>query len=848
MEFKRQHKSCFHFFRNERLAELSSSSLSYHQIIFHSHRCSLGIHKTLQPIRVCLYDMVSVALLQVALEHADKALIAVSEEGSIIFANTSASDLFGFAGSELQGQNFDILICPSFRSAHIDYVGRLFSTALSEHHSTVHAVRKDLSEFTCAIDVLLAIDHEALCVVREVISQKESPQELRQRETTKATERVRSDFLARMGHELRTPLNAVLGTVESLLEPSDKHTYDSTVPQDPTLSGGQIRALHTIRIASESLLSLIVDILDFSAMNSDHGPAVQFTDFTLIEVIMEALRIASATNSLPHPGVILFVDPRLALQVRTDPVILSHVIIKIVSNILNFTSARETITMRIEEGSPEELQQMHIDLIPAPDCPISSVVIRMFDGGVFANSSASWAIGIPTSRQERELGLSRIIVERAIRSLGGDFRCVPPSDPSQKSEVVFFFPVAIPFRAFPRTWAELAQPVCGAHIVLLDADPVKHRAISEQLMAWKLRVSSVLDLPSMKNVIDKLDFRSCVALHVLEPVSKEEGQSDLLKTIMDEGASAASSARGILWTVPHAFDVSRLERPMTKSERTVPNPINPAELLNTITEILGLPSPSNDANSQKPTSFISPAPFPDTVHIARRSRVLVVDDNPVNLRVATVLLERRGCVVQNASNGLEAVKLLSSELFDLVFMDCEMPEMDGFEATRKIRAAETSWEHTPIIALSAHALESDRVRCLQCGMDDFISKPLNPQILTCVLARWSAPVHPVLLEQCSFRMDSGDQHNSLARLLSEIVFPFQENGAGNQKQEWESLGSRVEVLREAARVVGAQRLTNRCSWLLKALKGNDEQAKNLALDDLNYEALVIRDFAFLPKA
>jgi CheY-like chemotaxis protein len=428
-----------------------------------------------------------------------------------------------------------------------------------------------------------------------------------------------------------------------------------------------------------------------------------------------------------------------------------------------------------------------------------------------------------TSQRDADIGRVRVIGQQSFRRLGGYLKHSAASS-HKPSEILLYLPMGVPHATPPLTWSELAKPACGTHVVLLDIDPVKRKAVVDQLEAWGFRVSCVLDAHGLKTLVDEAVPRSFITLHVLEPLSSDTVAD--VKQTLDDTSSAAKSAKGIVWTVPDFIDVDSTGHPKGELEHTIRNVTNPADLLGIILEIM---QPTAEQRALDPAAVLNASVQADLC----LGHVLIVDDNPINLRVEKSMVEKRGYRVDVAYNGKEALEILATRPYDIVLMDCEMPIMDGFTATRHFRANERAWERTPIVAVSAHALEEDRKRCLDCGMDDFMSKPVSSVTLASVFARWSTPGQRI---RHLSQLEDTDQMN----MLHELAVLAEADRSCTSSSQFREL---LTALQHAANLLGAQRMSTRCSWVLSSLATNDVDQQRHALADLDHEARALRILA-----
>ncbi|QIN82318.1 PAS domain S-box protein [Rubrobacter tropicus] len=764
-------------------------------------------------------------------ETAQDAIITMTSDGRVRSFNPAAQRTFGYDANEVVGQPLSVLMPARFRGSHEAgfrrYLGGGEAHVVGMGPVALAGLRKNGEEFPLELSIgEMREDGDILFtgIIRDTTERKRYEEELEvARDAAEEASRAKSDFLANMSHEIRTPMNGIIGMTELLL--------------DTGLDEEQREYAKTVATSAENLLVIINDILDFSKIEAGKV-SLEELDFDLRATVEDVVGMLAGRAQEKGLEMINFVEYDVPTNLTGDPFRLRQVLTNLLGNAIKFTEEGEVV---VRTSLVEETPKGATVRISVQDTGIGMTEEqrgRLFQS--FSQADAS------TTRRYGGTGLGLAISKRLVELMGGEIGV--QSEPGAGSTFHFSLPLGKQDDSSAPAPGVGFEPreLRGLRVLIVDDNATNRRILEKQTASWGMESCSVDGGPA--------------ALEELRVAASRGRHYDLALLDMQmpgmDGVQLARRVRAtpdlpaprlvMLTSIGQRGDGEEARRAGIEAYLT--KPVKQSELRGAILAVMDL---ARDADGAAERPLVTRHTLRENAAFSR-SRVLLAEDNPINRKVATLMLENLGYRVDVVPDGCRAVEAVSKGEYAAVLMDVQMPELDGYEATAAIRNLQGEKRRTPIIAMTANAMAGDREKALSAGMDDYVSKPVKTEDLDAVLERWTRPpaergespppepdgrsvLDDAVLENLRSLQEEGDPD-----LLTELVEVFEEDtpprlATLREALEREDAGTverAAHTLKGSSGNLGATRMSETARLLEEAGRDSDLSTAPALLDRL----------------
>lgn len=649
-------------------------------------------------------------MLEMAVQQVGDGIAVTDLDGQIKFANQAWAQMHGYTSGELNKKNITLFHANSQQGREVTEFYKI-AEKRGAHSGQIFQQRKDGTLFPTVLTASVLKDENGnafglVSAAHDITLQKQKEAELKAAKTAAESANVaKSEFLANMSHEIRTPLNGVMGVLNLL--------FDTELDQE------QFNLVEIGKRSSDGLLTVITDILDFSKIEAGKLD-IEIIDFNFRNTIEEVVELPAMQAHHKELEFIYEVHPDVPSLLKGDPGRLRQIIINLTNNAIKFTSKGE-ISLRINRTKEtDDTVNLRFEVRDTGIGIAEDRIAAVFES--FQQSDSS------TTRMYGGTGLGLTISQKLVELMNG--RIGVKSILGKGS--TFWFTVVLEKQSGKKESLPIApEDVRGKRFLIVDDNETNLKILKDYMEAWGCGCDTALS--------------GNVALSLIHAVGKVDAPfdaiiTDMLMPVMD-GAELGRQIKNIpshkdcklimLTSIGLRGDAVRMKK--IGFDAYLSKPIRRSELFNCLISTISTSIPQASHGSAR--ELITRHSLSDAVR--SNTRILIAEDNSINMKVATHMLEKFGFKVDGATNGKEAISALASAEYDLVLMDLQMPEMDGLEASQKIREGQFHVRNpdVPIIALTANAMKGDRERCLAAGMNDYVSKPINPKNLLATIEK-----------------------------------------------------------------------------------------------------------------
>jgi two-component system, sensor histidine kinase and response regulator len=659
--------------------------------------------------------------IRTILENIPDVIYFKDRESRFIAASRSAAEKHGLKLPDLIGKSDFELFANSFASVGKTEEQQVIETGLPIISKLVKETWPDGRE-TWSLNSKMPLRDEGGRIIgifgigKDVTQLKKTETELsKARDAALESSRTKGEFLANMSHEIRTPMNGVIGMTGLLL--------------DTELTPIQREFSETIRNSADSLLTIINDILDFSKIEAGKL-AFELLDFDLVETVEGALDMFAERARFKSIELACQIPGDIPRRLRGDPGRLRQVITNLVGNAIKFTETGEVVLRVAREKETETHVEIGFSIKDTGVGIPLEVQEKLFQAFTQADTS--------TTRKFGGTGLGLAISKQLVEMMGGQIGV--RSEPGKGSTFWFSARFEKQSGTAESSPSIYVRDLFDLRVLVVDDNATNRQILRHQLFAWKMQKGSAAGgFEALELLRAAVADKKPYDLALLDMQMPEMDGMTLARTIKAD--PSISSTRLIILT-SMGYMHTQEELKAAGIAAYLIKPVKQSKLFDCLVNVLGH-ADTERALGESAEDLTPASVTADLIHL-RNARILIAEDNIVNQKVAVAQLKKLGFTVDAVANGNEVLSSLKEIPYDIIFMDCQMPEMDGYEASRLIRQAERAENANGkapvhIVAMTANAMAGEREKCLAAGMDDYLSKPVRGSELQAALVRWKLP-------------------------------------------------------------------------------------------------------------
>ncbi len=662
---------------------------------------------------------------EMILNSAGEGIYGFNKQGIINFANPEAGEFLGLSTDEILGKHYHQII------HHTNNEKKLYNPGESPIDKALvagGACKENNEYFIGQNGIAYPVEFTAtpiwsdefmgMVVLFHNISQRRKEEKELQdaKESAEEASRVKSEFLANMSHEIRTPMNGVIGMTSLLLETK--------------LDKEQKEMAGIVNNCAENLLTILNDILDFSKIEA--GKLVlEKSIFSLNNVLEETIDFFTDSANKKNIELAYLIEKEIPVNIKGDPVRFRQVLVNLVGNAIKFTDKGEVFVQAKLENNTDEIATIRFEVRDSGIGIPKNILLKLFSQFTQADSS--------TTRKFGGTGLGLAICRQLIDLMDGEIG----AESNEGKGSIFWF--SIPFEKASNIEINYNKDFMenfSENVLIVDDNTINRKILDYQFKSLKSKFVSVDSGLKAIRELDKAIKNNDPFTFLI--IDMQMPNMDGLQLAQKIKANPGYNSPKVVMLTSIGYCISPTELGLYGISHCLAKPIKQSDLFNCIAQIFKYKMSSNDdKNSTKKKSDIKSVNTIKVPEKIKSFKIYLAEDNPVNEKVARIMFIRLGCKITSFVNGADLLSAVKESPCNVIFMDCQMPEMDGYEATRNIREWEKEngsnlqYNKIVIVAMTAHAMKGDKEKCLSAGMDDYISKPVRAEEIANALGRAS---------------------------------------------------------------------------------------------------------------